>query len=88
MGLLVVLVIGGVIGWLASLLTDTDEQMGIAANVVVGCVGAVLGQLGAAPLGLKPEGPVTAYLASIAGAVVFIVLLRAIGAFRDKTRLP
>ena len=39
---LVWLVVGGVIGWLASLVMKTDDQQGILLNVAVGIVGAVL----------------------------------------------
>ena len=42
MGLIVLLLIGGVIGWLASIVMRTDGQQGILLNVVVGIVGAVL----------------------------------------------
>jgi len=43
MNIIVWLVVGGVIGWLASILMKTDGQQGIILNVVVGIVGAVLG---------------------------------------------
>lgn len=42
MNLLLWLVIGGVIGWLASLIMRTDAQQGVLLNVVVGIVGAAL----------------------------------------------
>ena len=44
------LILGGVIGWLASLLMRTDAQQGIILNVVVGIVGAFLGGLLLSPL--------------------------------------
>jgi uncharacterized membrane protein YeaQ/YmgE (transglycosylase-associated protein family) len=50
MNLIVWLVVGGVIGWLASLLMRTDGQQGIILNVVVGIVGAVLGGWFISPL--------------------------------------
>jgi uncharacterized membrane protein YeaQ/YmgE (transglycosylase-associated protein family) len=43
MNLIIWLVVGGVIGWLASMLMRTDGQQGIILNVVVGIVGAMLG---------------------------------------------
>jgi uncharacterized membrane protein YeaQ/YmgE (transglycosylase-associated protein family) len=43
MNILLWLVIGGVIGWLASLVMRTDGQQGILLNIVVGVVGALLG---------------------------------------------
>jgi uncharacterized membrane protein YeaQ/YmgE (transglycosylase-associated protein family) len=45
MGLIVLLVVGGVLGWLASIVMRTDAQQGIFLNVVVGIVGAMLGGL-------------------------------------------
>jgi uncharacterized membrane protein YeaQ/YmgE (transglycosylase-associated protein family) len=43
MNFIIWLVVGGVIGWLASLMMKTDGQQGIILNVVVGIVGALLG---------------------------------------------
>jgi uncharacterized membrane protein YeaQ/YmgE (transglycosylase-associated protein family) len=43
MNILIWLIVGGVIGWLASLLMRTDAQQGILLNVVVGVIGALLG---------------------------------------------
>ena len=43
MNFIIWLVIGGVIGWLASLIMKTDGQQGILLNIVVGIVGAFLG---------------------------------------------
>jgi uncharacterized membrane protein YeaQ/YmgE (transglycosylase-associated protein family) len=45
MSLILMLVIGGVLGWLASLIMRTDAQQGIFLNVVVGIIGAFLGGL-------------------------------------------
>jgi uncharacterized membrane protein YeaQ/YmgE (transglycosylase-associated protein family) len=44
------LVVGGVLGWLASIVMKTDAQQGIILNVIVGIVGAVLGGWLLAPL--------------------------------------
>ena len=48
--ILIWLVVGGVIGWLASLFMRTDAQQGIFLNIIVGIVGAVLGGWLLAPL--------------------------------------
>ena len=48
MGIIIWLIVGGIVGWLASLVMRTDAQQGVLLNVVVGIVGAVLGGLGAA----------------------------------------
>ena len=43
MNIIIWLIVGGIIGWLASLMMKTDGQQGIILNVVVGIVGAMLG---------------------------------------------
>lgn len=43
MGIISMLIVGGIIGWLASLIMKTDGQMGILLNIVIGIVGAFLG---------------------------------------------
>lgn len=48
--LIILLVVGGILGWLASIVMRTDAQQGIFLNVVVGIVGAMLGGFLLAPL--------------------------------------
>ncbi|MGJ8537197.1 MAG: GlsB/YeaQ/YmgE family stress response membrane protein, partial [Parasphingopyxis sp.] len=43
-GWIIALAVGGVIGWLASLVMNRDASMGIFWNIVVGCVGSILGR--------------------------------------------
>ena len=45
MGIIIWLIVGGVVGWLASLIMRTDAQQGIILNIVVGIVGAVIAGL-------------------------------------------
>lgn len=44
-GWILALVMGGIIGWLASIVMKTDARQGIFLNIVVGCVGSILGRL-------------------------------------------
>lgn len=44
------LIVGGVIGWLASMVMNTDRQQGVGLNIIVGIVGAYLGGLLISPL--------------------------------------
>lgn len=44
MSFIIALVIGGVIGWLASKVMNTDAQQGVFLNIVVGCAGSFLGR--------------------------------------------
>jgi uncharacterized membrane protein YeaQ/YmgE (transglycosylase-associated protein family) len=43
MNIIIWLIVGGIIGWLASMMMKTDGQQGIILNVVVGIVGAMIG---------------------------------------------
>jgi uncharacterized membrane protein YeaQ/YmgE (transglycosylase-associated protein family) len=81
MDLIIWLVIGGVIGWLASLIMKTDAQMGMIANVIVGIVGAGLGGWLAGILGIATSGVMT-YVVAVVGAAVLIAILRALGIFK------
>ncbi|MDB5772636.1 MAG: hypothetical protein V7606_923 [Burkholderiales bacterium] len=50
MNFIIWIVVGGIIGWLASKVMNTDAQQGIILNVVVGIIGALLGGWLLAPL--------------------------------------
>jgi len=82
MGLILAIVVGGVIGWLASLIMKTSAQMGVLANIVVGIVGSILGHFIAGVLGIAAFGSVGRFIISLVGAVVLIAILRALGFFR------
>lgn len=81
MNLLISLVIGGIIGWLASIVMKTNAQMGIIANVIVGIIGAALGRFVAGILGISAAG-IGAWLISLGGAILLIAMLRAVGVFK------
>jgi uncharacterized membrane protein YeaQ/YmgE (transglycosylase-associated protein family) len=76
MGIILWLIIGGVIGWLASMIMRTDAQQGIFLNIVVGIVGAVLGGLIFSG-GSINNAPLTIYsfLVSLLGAVVLLAIV-------------
>lgn len=80
--LLMTLVVGGLIGWVASIIMKTNAQMGIVANVIVGVVGAVLASWLAPMVGISVTGFVGELILSVAGAVLCIIALRFLGIFR------
>ncbi len=92
MNFLISLVIGGVIGWLASMVMNRDASMGIVMNIIVGLVGSFVGRLvyglftgGGDLLGLtKDPLDLTMILVSFVGAI--IVLLVANLVQRGKAR--
>ena len=82
MNLIVSLIIGGIVGWLASIAMKTNAQMGILANVIGGIVGSAIGFWLAGLLGLGTSGAVAQWLVSIAGAAILIGLLKALNIFK------
>lgn len=76
MGLILWLIIGGVIGWLASIIMRTDAQQGVFLNIVVGVVGAFIGGLIFAG-GSINNAPLTvaSFLVSLLGAVVLLAIV-------------
>ena len=80
MGLIILLIVGGVIGWLASIVMRTDGQQGIVLNVVVGIVGAVIAGLLLTPL--LGGAPITSgafdirsLLVSFLGAIILLAIV-------------
>ena len=89
MNLIIWLIVGGIVGWLASLLMRTDAQQGILMNVVVGIVGALIAGLVVTPLvggGTINSGDLslTGLLISLIGAVILLGLVNLVrrGALR------
>lgn len=82
MNWIITLVIGGIVGWLASMVMKTNAQMGLIANVLVGVVGSSLGYWLAGALGLGAQGTVASWLVAVAGAAILIVILKAVGVFK------
>jgi uncharacterized membrane protein YeaQ/YmgE (transglycosylase-associated protein family) len=82
MSWIITLIIGGVVGWLASIVMKTNAQMGLIANVLVGIVGSLLGSAVAVGLGIAPAGGIMSFLVALVGAVALIFILRALGIFK------
>jgi len=80
MSLIIWLVAGGLIGWLASLVMKTDAQQGVILNVVVGIVGALLGGwllsplLGATTVN-QGDFSLLGLLVSFGGAIILLVVV-------------
>ncbi|MGI4731374.1 MAG: GlsB/YeaQ/YmgE family stress response membrane protein [Janthinobacterium lividum] len=87
MNLIILLVVGGLVGWVASLIMRTDAQQGIFLNVVVGIVGAMLAGFILTPL--IGGAPITSGVISISTILVSllgaVVLLAIINLFRRGT---
>ena len=80
MNMLIWLVVGGLLGWLASIAIKTDAQQGVILNIVVGIVGAFLGGLflspifGAATIN-QNDFSLPGLLVSFLGAVILLAIV-------------
>lgn len=89
MNIIVWLVVGGLIGWVASMVMRTDGQQGIFLNVVVGIVGAAIGGWFLSPLfGVstinQSNFSIQGLLVSLLGAVILLAVVNLIR--RGKAR--
>ncbi|MDB5794860.1 MAG: GlsB/YeaQ/YmgE family stress response rane protein [Noviherbaspirillum sp.] len=80
MNFIIWIVVGGILGWLASLVMRTDAQQGMLLNVVVGIIGALLGGWLLAPLfgtGTinQNDFSISSLLVSFLGAVVLLAIV-------------
>ena len=80
MNIIIWLIVGGILGWLASMMMKTDGQQGIILNVVVGIVGAMLGGWLISPLvGVgtinQDAFSMPALVVSFIGAVILLAIV-------------
>jgi len=74
------IIVGGILGWIASMIMKTNEQQGIILNIIVGIVGAFLGGLLLAPLfgtGTinQSDFSIGSLLVSLVGAVILLAIV-------------
>lgn len=80
MGIIIMLVVGGVLGWIASMIMRTDGQQGIFLNVVIGVLGAVLSgyfltpYLGGAPI-TTGAFDIKSLVVSLLGAIILLAII-------------
>ena len=78
MGLILWIIFGGLVGWVASMITGTPQ--GLIVDIIVGIIGAVIGGWIMAMLG---QGGITgfnlySFVVAVIGAIVLVVIVRAI----------
>ncbi len=80
MNFIIWIIIGGILGWVASMIMRTDEQQGLVLNIVVGIVGALLGGWLLAPIfgtGTinQNDFSIGSLLVSLLGAVILLAVV-------------
>ena len=81
MGWIIALIVGGIAGWLASMVMNRDASMGIFWNIVVGCVGSIIGNLIANQFGIAgsvQEFSITGLIVAVVGAVILLGVMNLI----------
>ncbi|WP_298577416.1 GlsB/YeaQ/YmgE family stress response membrane protein [uncultured Luteimonas sp.] len=79
MGIIIWLIVGGIVGWLASIIMKRDGQQGILLNIIVGIIGALIGGWLIGPLlgaGSINDGiTVMSFIVSLIGAVILLAIV-------------
>jgi uncharacterized membrane protein YeaQ/YmgE (transglycosylase-associated protein family) len=79
MGWIIAIIVGGVAGWLASMIMNRDASMGIFLNIIVGIIGALIGNALIAPLlgigGSIQTFNLGGFIIAILGAVVLLAIV-------------
>lgn len=80
MGIILWVIFGALVGWIASLIMKTDAQQGALSNIIVGIVGAVIGGWLMSAIGESGVGGFNLYsfLVALLGACVLIAIVRAL----------
>lgn len=81
MGWIIAIIVGGIAGWLASIVMGRNASMGIIWNVVAGCFGSVVGNLIANQFGIVSsvkEFSVTGLIVAFVGAVIVLAIMNLI----------
>jgi uncharacterized membrane protein YeaQ/YmgE (transglycosylase-associated protein family) len=77
MGIIGVIIIGGLAGWLASILFK-GKGSGLLVNVVIGIIGGLIGGWVLGILGLVAQGTIGSFVTAVIGAVVLLAIVRAV----------
>ena len=80
MGIILWIIFGGLVGWIASLIMKTDAQQGVLLNIIVGVVGAIIGGWLMSIVGKGGVGGFNLYsfIVALLGACVLIAIVRAL----------
>lgn len=82
MGIIAWIILGGLAGWIASMIMKTNEEQGVFMNIVVGVVGALVGGFIVQLFGGEGVSSFNLYSLLVAtfGAVVLLAIIRAVRA--------
>jgi len=78
MGIILWIIFGALVGWIASMIMGTNEDQGAILNIVVGIIGALLGGLVANMLGMEGVTGFNlgSFLVALVGAIILLGIVR------------
>ncbi|MDZ7781455.1 MAG: GlsB/YeaQ/YmgE family stress response membrane protein [Halioglobus sp.] len=86
MGIIIWLIMGGIVGWIASMIMGTNGRQGIILNIVVGIVGALIGGWLIGPLiGAGSINDGITFMSFIVSLIGAVILLFVVGLFQRKS---
>ena len=77
MDLIIMIVLGGLAGWLASVLFKGSGS-GLIVNIIVGIIGSVIGGWVLGFLGLASQSAFGSFITAVVGAIILLAIVRAI----------
>jgi len=82
MGIIAWIILGGLAGWIASMIMRTNAEQGIFMNIIVGIIGALIGGFIVQLLGGSGVSGfnLSSLIVAVVGAVVFLAIVRAVRA--------
>lgn len=77
-GILSAIIIGGLAGWVASMIMKTDASMGMLANIVVGIIGAIIGNLLLPIFGISGTNGFSlwSFVVALIGAIILLFVVK------------
>ena len=80
MGIIAWIILGGLAGWVASMIMNTDKEQGLLANIIVGIIGAFIGGFIMHLLGNETDFAfnISSFLVALLGAIVLLFIYKAL----------
>jgi uncharacterized membrane protein YeaQ/YmgE (transglycosylase-associated protein family) len=76
MGILGMIILGGIAGWLASVLFK-GKGSGLLVNIVIGIIGSIIGGWVMSVLGFVAQGTIGSFVTAVIGAIILLAIVRA-----------
>ena len=88
MGIIGWIILGGIAGWLASIIMKTNEQQGLLGNIVVGIIGGLIGGFVFNLIGGEGVNGFNIYslIVAVIGAVILLAIFKAVGGGSDRKK--